>query len=129
GAAAAALAIAGFAGGHARAADDHGAHQAAGAHQHHEMSAEDLATLRRKIPLYQQYSDEQINASMARMTDLGAYVSPAGVRDEIGILALGHGYKEPGNTFFTNAYRPVSNDHPTAAGLGMAMMSSSHIQE
>lgn len=116
------------------AGDDHSAHQGTDGHRHHEasgheMSADDLATLRRKIPLYRQYSDEQINASMERMTDLEVYVSPAGVRDEIGVLALGHGYNEPGNTFFTNAYGPVSKVHPTAAGLGMAMMSSSHIQQ
>lgn len=101
---------------------DHSAHA-------HEMSAEDIATLRRKIDLYQEYTDEQINASMARMTDSQKYVSPAGVRGEVGVLALGHGYKEPGDTMFTNAYKPVAAEHPTAAALGMAMMSSSHIQQ
>jgi hypothetical protein len=92
------------------------------------MSAEDLAVLRRKVPLYQQYTDEQINASMERMQDLQAYISPAGVRNRIGILALGHGYGEPGNTEFQAAYRPIAGKYPTAAGLGMSMMSSFHIQ-
>jgi hypothetical protein len=107
------------------AGDDHSQHADHAAHQ---MSAEDLATLRRKIPLYQQYTDEEINQGMARMADLEYYVSPEGVRDEVGILALGHGYKEPGNTFFRNAYEPIGRRHPVAAGLGMAMMSSDHIQ-
>lgn len=105
--------------------EDHSQHAG---HSAHQMSAEDLATLRRKIRLYQQYTDEEINQGMARMADLEFYVSPEGVRDEVGILALGHGYKEPGNTFFRNAYEPIGRRHPVAAGLGMAMMSSDHIQ-
>lgn len=105
---------------------DHSAHAGHGEHQ---MSAEDLATLRRKIPLYQQYTDEQINQGMARMVDLELYVSPAGVRNEVGVLALGHGYKEPGNTFFRTAFAPIGSEYPTAAGLGMAMMGSGHIQK
>lgn len=105
----------------AAAAADRSAHQ-------HKMSADDLATLRRKIPLYQQYSDEQINESMGRMQDLEAYISPAGVHNRIGVLALGHEYGEPGNTLFQAAYRPIAAKLPTATGLGMAMMNSSHIQ-
>lgn len=114
-----------LAGEKATSADEHSAHQGPAAH---EMSADDLATLRQKIPLYRQYTDAQINEGMARMVDLEVYVSPAGVRNEVGVLALGHGYKEPGNTFFVGAYTPVAAKYPTAAGLGMAMMSSSHIQ-
>lgn len=109
----------------AAGADDHSAHQGQAAH---EMSANDLAVLRQKIPLYRQYTDSQINEGMARMVDLEVYVSPAGVRNEVGVLALGHGYKEPGNTFFVGAFKPVAGKYPTAAGLGMAMMSSGHIQ-
>jgi hypothetical protein len=105
----------------------HAAGAAAGAHEH-QMSAADLATLRGKIEIYREYSDEQINASMARMQDHEFYVSPVGVRNEVGILALGHGYKEPGNTFFREAYARVAQTYPTATGLGMAMMGSGHIQ-
>lgn len=101
--------------------EDHAAHQ-------HKMSAEDLAVLRRKIPLYQQYSDDRINESMSRMHDLEAYISPASVHNRIGVLALGHGYGEPGNNLFQAAFRPVAAKLPTAASLGMAMMSSSHVQ-
>jgi hypothetical protein len=111
--------------GQAASVNDHSAHQGAAAH---EMSANDLATLRQKIPLYRQYTDAQINEGMARMADLNIYVSPSGVKNEVGILALGHGYKEPGNTFFIGAFKPAAAQYPTAAGLGMAMMSSGHIQ-
>lgn len=117
----------------ALAADDHSQHQKHDEHAAHagghNMSKEDLAVLRERIPLYRLYTDEQINQGMARMADLGFYVSPAGVKDEIGILALGHGYKEPGNTQFRKAYEPIAGKHPTAAALGMAMMDSNHIQE
>ena len=90
--------------------------------------AHDLATLRRRIPLYAGYSDQQINDSMARMVDSERYLSPDRVRSDVGILALGHGYGDPGNDQFIGAYRKVATVHRTAAGLGMAMMGSGHIQ-
>ncbi len=104
---------------------DHSQHAA---HASHAMSAEDLASLRAKIPLYRTLTDEQINASMARMRDTRDYLSPADVRHEIGVLGLGHGYGDEGDRQFKAAYGQVAGDYPTAVGLGMAMMSSAHIQ-
>ena len=97
-------------------------------HAGHQMSAEDLATLRAKIPLYRGYTDEQINASMARMRDTQDYLSRPDVRHEIGVLGLGHGYGDDGDGQFKAAYGQVAGEYPTAVGLGMAMMSSGHIQ-
>jgi hypothetical protein len=113
----------------ARAADevDHSAH--AGHAAGHAMSAADLATLRAKIPLYQSYTDEQVNASMARMRDTADYLSPPAVRHSVGVLALGHGYGDKGDAQFKAGFADVARSHPTAVGLGMAMMSSSHIQQ
>lgn len=108
------------------AGQDHAAHQ--GHANHHDMSAEDLATLRAKIPLYQGLTDEQINASMGRMRDVDAYLSPAAVRGDVGVLALGHGYGDQGDPQFKAGFAPIAATHPTAVGLGMAMMDSSHIQ-
>lgn len=98
------------------------------AHAGHAMSAADLATLRAKIPLYRSYTDEQINASMARMRDVDAYLSPAGVRDGTGVLALGHGYGDAGDAQFKAGFAEMAKVRPTAVGLGMAMMDSSHVQ-
>lgn len=106
--------------------DDHSAHQ--GHAGRHAMSAEDLATLRAKIPLYASYTDEQINASMGRMRDVEDYLSPAGVRDGVGVLALGHGYGDKGDAQFKAGFAGVAQTRPTAVGLGMAMMDSGHIQ-
>ena len=95
---------------------------------HHQMTAEQLATLRAKIPLYQSLTDEQISESMGRMRDVEDYLSPATVRDGIGVLALGHGYGDKGDAQFKAGFAEVAKTHPTAVGLGMAMMDSGHIQ-
>jgi len=96
---------------------------------HHQMTAEQLATLRAKIELYAGYTDEQIMDSMARMQDSEEYLSPAETRDAIGILGLGHGYGDIGNAQFKAGYRTVAVERPTAVALGMSMMDSAHIQK
>lgn len=106
-------------------AEDHSDHQG---HEAHAMSAQDLATLRSKVPLYRSFTDQQINESMGRMHDTEDYLSPAGLRGEIGVLALGHGYGDQGNAQFEAGFAEVAKARPTAAALGMAMMGSAHIQ-
>lgn len=106
---------------------DHSQHQG---HAGHQMTPEQIAELRRKVPLYAGFTDEQINENMGRMTpDSEAYLSAASVRDAVGVLGLGHGYAGDGNEQFKAGYVAVAKVHPTAVGLGMAMMSSSHVQE
>jgi hypothetical protein len=106
---------------------DHSQHQS---HSGHQMTAEQIATLKAKIPLYAQYTDEQINQSMVMMPgDNEAYLSAPAVRDKVGILALGHGYSGGGNEQFKAGYSKIAMVHPTAVGLGMAMMDSAHIQK
>lgn len=105
---------------------DHAQHQE---HAGHQMTHEQIETLKSKIELYRPYTDEQINAAMARMYDAQEYLSPAGVRGEIGILGLGHGYKAEGDALFKNGYASIARTHPTAVGLGMTMMDSSQIQK
>jgi len=109
-------------------AEDHADHQAHEAHAAHAMSAQDLATLRSKVPLYRSFTDQQINESMGRMHDTEDYLSPAGLRGEVGVLALGHGYGDQGNAQFEAGFAEIAQSRPTAAALGMAMMGSAHIQ-
>jgi sirohydrochlorin cobaltochelatase len=99
------------------------------AHGGHQMTPEQIALLRKKIPLYAGFTDQQINENMSRMApDTEAYLSAPSVRDSIGVLGLGHGYAGDGNEQFKAGYASVALVHPTAVGLGMSMMGSSHIQ-
>lgn len=107
------------------AAEDH----AAMGHTGHQMTPEQMATLRKKVPLYAGFTDEQIMENMNRMTpDTQAYLSAPTVRDSVGVLGLGHGYAGNGNDQFKAGYAGVAAVHPTAVGLGMTMMDSAHIQ-
>lgn len=112
------------AGGEASTAD-HSQHQG---HAGHQMSHEQIEILKSKIELYRPYTDEQINAAMSRMYEAQEYLSPPSVRNEIGILGLGHGYKAEGDALFKRGYAGVAEVYPTAVGLGMTMMDSAHIQ-
>jgi len=92
------------------------------------MTATQLAALRAKIPLYDMYSDEQINSAMARMKNLWGWMGYGARTGPIGVLGLAHGFKEPGNTQFMEAYAGVGEAYPATYALGMAMMTSEHIQ-
>lgn len=99
------------------------------AHAHHHMTDAQFAELREKIPLYREFTDEQVMENMASMgPGIHAYLSEDTVAGNIGVLALGHGYGPTGNEAFKNAYAPTAAKYPTAVALGMAMMSSEHIQ-
>jgi hypothetical protein len=105
---------------------DHSQHQGPGGHQ---MTPAQIQELRKKVPLYATYTDEQINESMSRMApDTEAYLSPASVRGSIGVLGLGHGYAGDGNAQFMAGYQAMARERPTAVALGMAMMDSAHVQ-
>jgi sirohydrochlorin ferrochelatase len=96
----------------------------------HAMTPEQFTELRQKIPLYEVLSDDQIMANMGRMPpDWWEMLSPGDVQGNIGILALGHGYKLGGNEQFKEKVAPISKSYPTAVAPGMAMMSASHIQK
>jgi sirohydrochlorin ferrochelatase len=106
---------------------DHSMHQG---HAGHQMTPEQIAFLKKKVPLYAGFTDEQINENMSRMVpDAAFYLSTPAVRDPIGVLGLGHGYAGNGNDQFKAGYAGVAAAHPTAVGLGMSMMGSAHIQE
>ena len=98
-------------------------------HSGHQMSPEVFAELREKVLLYREYTDEEIMGSMSRMgPNFRVYLSDADVTGGVGVLALGHGFQETGNQEFQDAYASTAAKHPTAVGLGMAMMTSEHIQ-
>lgn len=98
-------------------------------HAHHQMTDEQFAELREKVPLYREFTDEQIMENMGRMgPNFHVYLSDAEMSGNIGVLALGHGYEPSGNEAFKKAYVPTADKYPTAVAFGMAMMSSDHIQ-
>ena len=98
-------------------------------HAHHQMTDEQFAELREKVPLYREFTDEQIMENMGRMgRNFHVYLSDAQMSGNIGVLALGHGYEPSGNEAFKEAYIPTADKYPTAVAFGMAMMSSDHIQ-
>ena len=107
-----------------------GAQEHAGHGEHgHQMTAEQLAELRAKIPLYDMYSDEQINSAMSRMKNLWGWMAEGGSKaGSTGVLGLAHGFKEPGNTQFREAYAGIGANYPSTYAVGMAMMTSDHIQ-
>lgn len=111
------------AGGALNAQSDHSQHGA-----HHQMTDEQLAELRSKIPLYDQYSDEDIMAGMARMKNTWGWVGETPKNGRVGVLALAHGFKEKGNNQFTAAFDDAGEAYPTTYAFGMAMMTSEHIQ-
>jgi len=97
-------------------------------HQHH-ITPDQYAELREKVPLYREFSDAQIDDSMTRMgPNFRQYLSAENVSGKIGVLALGHGFRDDGNKKFADAYAPIAERYPTAIALGMAMMTSAHIQ-
>ncbi len=100
-------------------------------HQHHEhnITPEMYAELREKIPLYQEYTDEQIIESMNRMgPNFDVYLSTADIQGDVGVIALGHGFGDAGNADFQGALGQSAETRPTAVGLGTAMMASAHVQ-
>jgi hypothetical protein len=98
-------------------------------HEHHDMTPEQFAELREKVPLYREFSDEQIIQSMVGMGPaVQEYLSEPTLSGDIGVLPLGHGFGPSGNELFRTAHEPTAAKHPTAMALGMAMMSSSYIQ-
>lgn len=98
-------------------------------HTHHQMTDKQFAELRQKVPLYREFTNEQIVENMSRMgPNFHVYLSEAELSGKIGVLALGHGYKPSGNEAFKKAYESTAQQYPTVVGFGMAMMSSDHIQ-
>ena len=98
-------------------------------HDDHEMTPEMFEQLREKTPLYRGFSDQEIRLSMQMMgPNYSAYVSNKNLVGEIGVLGLGHGFGDPGDELFKDAFISIAQIFPTAVGYGMAMMTSSYIQ-
>ena len=90
-------------------------------HAHHQMTDEQFAELREKVPLYREFTDEQIMENMGRMgPNFHVYLSDAEMSGNIGVLALGHGY-EPDSPLFSprsgrGLQRPFPLDLPAETG-------------
>ena len=109
-----------------QAQDQHQGHDMSG--MSHQMTPEQMKQLRAKIPLYDEYTDDQIMMGMSRMKNSSGVLSDAALIGDVGVLALAHGFNERGNEQFTTAFETVKGKQPTAYAFGMAMMTSDHIQ-
>jgi len=95
----------------------------------HDMDAETLAALRRKIALYRGMSDMELNMNMSAMgPNYEWYASDLGLQGDIGVLILSHGVGKNSDRMMVEALDPISERWPTAVGFGMAMMQSAHLQ-
>ena len=95
----------------------------------HTMDAALMKELRQNIALFEKYSDAEIALSMdMRGPEYAWYISPPEVKAGQGVLVLMHGFREQGDKMFKKSIESIGNIFPTAMGVGMSMMMSSHIQ-
>ena len=95
----------------------------------HTMDDALMKELRQKIALFANYSDADIAMSMDMMgPEYAWYISPPEVKAGQGVLVLMHGFREQGDKMFKKQIEPIGQIYPTAMGVGMSMMMSSHIQ-
>jgi sirohydrochlorin cobaltochelatase len=118
------------------AEEDHSQHQSDNAAEHkHNVTPEQMIALRKRIPIYDMFSDDQILGFMGNMKNVNGWATDnkrgwvvSGTRKgDVGILTLAHGFREPGNTQFRAAFQEVAAEYPVTYALGMAMMSSDNI--
>ena len=95
----------------------------------HQMSADDMAALRAKVPLYRGMTDRELEMNMNAMgPDYAWYVSDRKLKGDTGVLILSHGVGENSDRVLKKAFEPLAQGKPTAIGFGMSMMSSAHLQ-
>ncbi len=94
----------------------------------HKMSPEISEELRRKVPLFEKYTDAEIGMSMFMMgPNYEWYLSDADVQGSQAVLLLLHGFRD-GDPLFKKEVEGFSSLFPTAMAPGMSMMMSDHIQ-
>ncbi len=94
----------------------------------HQISPEIANELRRKVPLFEKYSDAQIGLSMDMMgPNYEWYLSDDALRAEQGVLVLAHGFKNADDRFKAQI-ESLANIFPLALAPGMSMVMSRHIQ-
>lgn len=85
--------------------------------------------LRKKVALYHNYTNQEIDLSMNMMgPDYVAYLSDGNLKGQVGVLVLAHGFGPAGDRAFKGQLAPVGNERPTAVAFGMSMTQSAHIQ-
>jgi sirohydrochlorin ferrochelatase len=110
------------------AVDAHAGHAAG--HAGHAMEPWMYEALRKRVDIYKEYTDAQIDESMVRMgPDYTVLLSPPGTRGSTGVLVLAHGFGKEGDESFNASLRSVAGNYPMAVSYGMSMTTSSHIQE
>ncbi len=92
-----------------QASESAGATSASTAEHAHDMDSSMYDALRDKIPLYREYTNEQIDLSMLMMgPNYEAYISGEDVEGGVGLLVLAHGFGEVGDRVFTAQLKPMS---------------------
>jgi sirohydrochlorin cobaltochelatase len=95
----------------------------------HEMTAEQLTAMRKKVALYRALTDREAQLNMALMgPNYEWYVSDTAMRSDTGIIVLAHGVGENSDAMFVETIKPMSERWPTVVSFGMAMMMSSPLQ-
>lgn len=96
---------------------------------HHEMTDAMYEELRAKIPAYQGVPKSVIDMQMVQMgQEYQWYISPAGLKNDAGVLVMTHGFREQGDKLFKEQLTPLASALPTSLSLGMGMMMSEHVQ-
>lgn len=97
-------------------------------HQH-AMDPAALDELRAAIPKFAGLSDAEIMRVMRVMgPNYTWYLSDRTVRNDVGVLVLGHGFQARGDQLLSRRLQPLAASAPTALGLGMSMLTGDHIQ-
>jgi hypothetical protein len=89
-----------------------------------------IEMVRKIVPPLASRSDDEIAAMMNMMPpDYEWYLSETGLRKDVGVLVVNHGFGEKGDAIFAKSLEAVARAYPTAVAYGMAMMTSAHIQD
>lgn len=96
---------------------------------HHTMTDAMYEELRAKVPAYKGVPKSVIDMQMVQMgQEYQWYISPAGLKNDAGVLIMTHGFREQGDKMFKEQLTPLASALPTSLSLGMGMMMSEHVQ-
>jgi len=85
--------------------------------------------LKSKVPLYKDFTDQQLALSMQRMGgNFAVYMSDPSMTGAVGMLVLTHGFGGKGNEVFKSQVGQMASVFPTSIAFGMSMLTSAHIQ-
>jgi sirohydrochlorin ferrochelatase len=93
-----------------------------------EMTLEQMDGVRATIKKFENYSDDELLAIMARLPNEYGRLSSEQTTGDTGVLVLAHGFHGEGFEQFKETFKATMNRYPTTYGFGLAVMDSSHLQ-